>query len=220
MNRVPSLAFVVSLLAVTPAFAQDAGSGANLPLQRYVAAVGGAASVGSETIPTLAGEYGERVGSHAQAYVNLSYFDDVMTDRMRDNLVAASDAIMRVTGTSRSFSGRDQGLAFTAGGKFVAGTRVQPYIGAGAGAIHIRRSITESSLGDVTTAFAGQTGFGDGVVSAGFTKATKPLTEVVAGVGFVTRRTYVDVGYRYRRAFHTGTTLDFSQVVVGIGAKW
>jgi opacity protein-like surface antigen len=190
------------------------------PLRRYVAAFGGAATIGSETNATIGGEYGESVTRNSQAYANLTYFDNVMTDRMRDNLVAASDYIRLLTGDTRTFSGRDRGLAFSAGGKYVVGTRVRPYIGAGAGAIRIQRTISENSLGDVTVAFAQQTGFGDGVVSAGDVKATKPLVEALAGVGFVTRNAYIDIGYRYRRAFHSATTLDFSQVTIGIGAKW
>ena len=222
MKFAGSLAFIVTLVAATPALCQETETDRlrDAPLRRYVAAVIGAASVGTETVPTIAGEFGESVTRNTQAYVTLSYFDNVMTDRMRDNLIAAGESVRLVTGTSRTFSGRDQALAFTAGGKYVAGTRVRPYIGAGAGAINIRRTITEVSLGDVTEAFSQQTGFGDGVVSAGSTEATKPLLEVVGGIGFVMRNTYLDVGYKYRRAFHSATTLDFSQVAVGIGAKW
>jgi hypothetical protein len=86
--------------------------------------------------------------------------------------------------------------------------------------MQIRRTITEASLGDVSQAFATQAGLGDGVISAGITRELKPLAEVVAGVGFVLKNTYVDVGYRYRRAFHSATTVELSQVVFGIGAKW
>jgi opacity protein-like surface antigen len=217
-----SLAFVATVVAATPALAQDTETNRlrDAPLRRYVAAVVGAAAVGTERVPTIAAEYGESITRNSQAYVALSYFDNVMTDRMRDNLLAAAETIRVITGASRTFSGRDRALAFTAGGKYVVGTSIRPYVGAGAGALNIRRTITEVSLGDVTQAFAEQTGFGDGVVSAGSTEATKPMAEVVAGVGFVTRNMVLDVGYRYRRAFHTATTLDFSQVAVGIGAKW
>jgi opacity protein-like surface antigen len=152
--------------------------------------------------------------------VNLSYFDNVMADQMQDNLASAAASIMAITGVNRSFSGRDRGLAFTAGGKYQPGTRVRPYIGAGAGALHIERTITEGTLGDVSLEFAQQTWYGDGIVSSGSTTAIKPLAEVVAGVGFVTRNMYIDVGYRYRRVFHTATDVDLSQVGVGIGAKW
>jgi hypothetical protein len=223
MKLACSLTFFAALLAATPAFSQESSDSdrlRNAPLRRYVAAIGGAATVGSETVPTLAGEYGESITRNSQAYMNLSYFDNVMTDDMRDNLVAAADAIKLITGTTRTFSGRDRGLAFTFGGKYVGGTRVRPYVGAGAGGIRIDRTIMESTLGDVTLAFAQQTGLGDGVVNAGETKATKPLVEALGGVGFVTRNAYIDIGYRYRRAFHSATTLDFSQVTIGIGAKW
>jgi hypothetical protein len=222
MKLVCSLAFAVSLLAATQALGQEVETDRlrDAPLRRYVAAVVGAATVGSQTAPTIAAEFGESVTRNSQAYVSLSYFDNVMTDRMRANLAAAAETIELITGTTRSFTGRDHALAFTAGGKFVVGTRVRPYIGAGAGAINIHRTINETSLGDVTEAFAEQTGFGDGVVTAGLTEAIKPLGEVVAGIGFLTGNAYFDIGYRYRRAFHVATPVEFSQVTVGIGAKW
>jgi hypothetical protein len=41
-------------------------------------------------------------------------------------------------------------------------------------------------------------------------------------VGYATDlgRARVDVGYRYRRAFHVGDTVDFSQIVVGFGVNF
>jgi hypothetical protein len=222
MKVVGSLLFFMSLLAfASPALCQqpaDNASGNKAPLQRYVTGEIGAISAGSTTM-TLATEYGETVSRHSQAYVNLSYLDNVMTQTMEDNLVAAGQTLTLVTGTPYTFSGRDRGIAFTGGGKFVAGSSVRPYIGAGGGVLNIHRKIDELSIGDVSNVFA-QTGLGDGVVNADNTTAIKPLVEVVGGVAFLAGKAYIDVNYRYRRAFHTPTTLDFSQVAVGIGAKW
>jgi outer membrane protein W len=223
MKFVYSFALVALVFAARPAHAQETSDSDRLrdaPLRRYMAAFGGMADIGSETIPTLAGEYGESITKNAQAYANFSYFDNVMTDQMRDNLIAASNSVEQITGVRRTFSGRDRGLALTFGGKFVAGRTVRPYVGAGLGGMQIRRTITEATLGDITQAFAAQSGLGDGVITTGATKEMKPLGEVVVGVGFVSRHTYVDIGYRYRRAFHTAIPVEFSQVVAGIGAKW
>jgi opacity protein-like surface antigen len=191
-------------------------------MKRYLSASTGIASPGANrsNTPTFAAEYGEKVTRNSQAYVNFNYFDDVMTNQMRDNLAAAAASIKAITGVSRSFSGRDRGLAFTAGGKYQPGTRVRPYIGAGAGGFNIERTITEGALGDVSLAFAEQTSYGDGIFTPGFTNATKPLAEAIAGIGFVTGNMYMDVGYRYRHVFHTATDIDLSQVAIGIGAKW
>jgi opacity protein-like surface antigen len=222
MKFVCSVSFLACLLAAQPALCQertDSASSNPFLLERYVSGSAGVASTGSNT-PTFAVEYGEKVTRNSQAYANLSYFDNVMTDQMQDNLTAAAASIKSITGLTRSFSGRDRGLAFTAGGKYQPGTRVRPYIGAGGGGFHVERTITESSLGDVSLAFAQETPFGDGLVPAGSTSATMPLAEAVAGIGFVTRNMYIDVGYRYRHVFHTMTDLDLSQVAVGIGAKW
>jgi len=222
MKVVGSIVFAVSLLAFAgPALCQqpaDNGSGNSAPLQRYVTGEIGAVSAGSTTM-VLATEYGETVSRHSQAYVNLSYLDNVMTQTMIDNLAAAGDALTLVTGTPYTFSGRDRGIAFTGGGKFVAGSTVRPYIGAGGGVLNVHRKIDELTVGDVSVAFS-QTGLGDGVVNGGTTTSIKPLMEVVGGVAFLAGQAYIDVGYRYRRAFHTPATFDFSQVTVGIGAKW
>ena len=223
MKFVCSLAFVALALSARPVLAQETSDNdplRNAPLRRYIAAFGGIADTGSENVPTLAGEFGESVTRNSQAYANFSYFDNVMTDQMRANLVAASNYIEQITGVRRSFAGRDRGLAMTVGGKYVVGTTVRPYVGAGVGGMQIRRTITEATLGDVSQGCAQQAGLGDGVISAGVTRELKPLAEVVAGVGFVARKTYVDIGYRYRRAFHSVTTVELSQVSVGIGAKW
>ena len=222
MKSVCSLSFLACLLAAQPALCQEqTDSAPSNPylLQRYVSASAGVASIGSNRV-TIAAEYGEKVTRNSQAYVNLSFFDDVMTDQMRANLAAAAASIKAVTGVNHSFAGRDRGVAFTGGGKYQPGTRIRPYIGAGAGGFNIERTITEGTLGDVSQAFAQQTSYGDGVVTAGSTNATKPLAEVVGGIGFVTRNMYIDVGYRYRHVFHTATDVDLSQVAVGIGAKW
>lgn len=222
MKLVRPFAFLALVLVASPAMSQERSSSpaAPLPLQRYIAAFAGAADIGSDITPTFAGEFGESVTRNAQAYATFTYFDNVMTDKMRDNLVAAGNYVQQVTGVSRTFTGRDRGLGLTFGGKYVVGTTVRPYVGAGGGWLHIKRMISESSLGDVSAAFASQAGLGDGVITAGFTEETKPLAEAVAGIGFVTHNTYIDVGYRYRRAFHSATTLELSQVVFGIGAKW
>jgi opacity protein-like surface antigen len=220
-----SLSFLACVLAAQPALCQERTDSAlsdPFLIQRYLSASTGVASPGANKSNTLtfSAEYGEKVTRNSQAYVNFTYFDDVMTNQMRDNLAAAAANIKAITGVSRSFSGRDRGLAFTAGGKYQPGTWIRPYIGAGAGAFNIERTITEGTLGDVSLAFAEQTPYWDGVVSRDSMNATKPLAEAVAGIGFVTRSMYIDLGYRYRHVFHTATDIDLSQVVLGIGAKW
>jgi hypothetical protein len=47
------------------------------------------------------------------------------------------------------------------------------------------------------------------------------MAEIAAGVGAVIRRAYVDVGYRYRKAFHTANqSFDISQVGAAVGVKF
>ena len=46
------------------------------------------------------------------------------------------------------------------------------------------------------------------------------MGEVAAGIGAAIGRAYVDVGYRYRKAFHVNQSFDISQVGVAVGVKF
>jgi hypothetical protein len=215
------LAWVGVVALATPALCQQTTDGADRSEPRYLTANVGGAVLDSETVATFAVEYGERISRHVQAYANLSYVDNVMTDTMRDNLVLAADALTTVSGSTYTFSGRDRGLAFTAGGKLVVpGRTFRPYAGAGIGGIQLRRTIHEASLGDVTTSFVTETGLSDGVLNVGDDTTSKPLGEIVAGVGINARKGYIDIGYRFRKVFHTSTPIDFSQLGVGFGIRF
>ena len=219
--RVSRLMMVVPcvLLMSVPVFAQQAPAAPAPTMQRYVAALGGAA-LSSDAAVTMGVEYGERVSKHAGAFVNYQYYDDLMSSQMKDTLTLAGTQITSATRVTRTFSGRDRGLAFTAGAKFgPTSGGVQPFAGGAVGGLNLRRTITEASLGDVTASFASQTGLGDGVVTAGQTTATKALVMGIVGVRLVKKQSYVDVTYRYGKAFH-GTTIDFSQVTVGLGVAF
>jgi hypothetical protein len=89
------------------------------------------------------------------------------------------------------------------------------------GALNLRRTIREQSRGNVTTAYLAQFGSGDGVVDITQSNTTKPMGEVAAGIGAAIGRAYVDVGYRYRKAFHNvNQSFDISQVGVAVGVKF
>jgi len=61
----------------------------------------------------------------------------------------------------------------------------------------------------------------DAVIDPTNTDTTHPMGEVAAGVGAVIKRAYVDFGYRYRKAFHSGTpSFDISQVGASVGVKF
>jgi hypothetical protein len=189
------------------------------PTARYFIVTAGAA-FGADTVPTFSGEYGEAVSKHVMAFVNYAYYDDLMTDVMRSNLTLAGDVLTRVTGNTRTFTGRDRGLAFTGGAKYMFGSGgFRPYVGAGLGALHLKRTINEASLGDVTTSFASESGLNDGVIAAGATTGMKALAEGIVGVYAAGRRTSFDVSYRYRKAFHAAE-LSFAQFGVGVGVSF
>jgi len=185
----------------------------------YAAAVAGS-SFGPPRATTLAVEYGEHIHRNVQAYATLTYFENLMRQDMRDDLSLLSSTLSTVTGTTWDLQGRDRGVAFIVGAKYLVrtGDTVQPYLGPGAGAIGIKRKITEPRVGNVTAAVL--TDFGLGELSLTTTGLTRPIVEAAAGVGIAAGRTYVDIGYRYRRAFHMTGPYDFSQLAVGIGMRF
>lgn len=222
MNVFRSASLVAFVLAAvsTPALAQQRAE--NEPFSRaYASALAGVA-FDSDTTATFAAEYGERLHENVQAYANITYFDNLMSDVMRSNIESAAAALAASTGSAWTLQGRDQGLAFTVGAKVLVGSGapVRPYVGAGVGALNLRRKITEPSLGDVTESFVEVFGLSDGNIGSTRTSTTMPLAEAIAGVNFVAGRTYIDVSYRYRHAFHAVEPLSFSQVAVGAGVRF
>ena len=102
--------------------------------------------------------------------------------------------------------------------------RIEPAhaIRAGLGTIHLKRTVIDARLGDVTRAVYNDYDYdlGDGDLSLAVEGITRPLVEAGFGVGIGSGRTHFDIGYRYRSAFRTGGTLDFSQVTAGIGYRF
>jgi hypothetical protein len=217
MNLVKTLSFVPALVAAlaVPAIAQDTSAGT--PPAHYLIGLGGASVNLDFEHPstTLAIEYGERLHDDVQAYANVGFVSNLMSDVMRDHLVTAGDLI------GGEYTGRDRGLTFSLGGRFLwpSDMRFRPYVGGGFGLLNLKRRISERQFGDVSEFFYEATGLNDGVIDASRTSVTKPLGEVMLGAAGTFGRTYVDVAYRYRHAFHA-QPVKFSQVTFGIGVAF
>jgi hypothetical protein len=160
---------------------------------------------------------------NVQAYMSVVYYDNIMSDAATNQLALVGNSLTALTGTSWVFDGRDKGRSFTFGAKvLVPGTSaVHPYVGGGFGALNVRRVIHEQSRGNITQAYLSQFGSPDGFVDPTDTDTTHPMGEVAAGVGVVIKRAYVDVGYRYRKAFHASNqSFDISQIGAQVGVKF
>jgi hypothetical protein len=213
------------VMASTMAFAQQQPAGApspSPPLARqraYVSASTGA-SFGPQVAAVFAGEYGERVSRHVQAYVSVSYQENLMQSDITDDLAALSNGLTAATGIPWTLHGRDRGVALVAGGKYLFGdSAVRPYVAGGGGVIEIERTISDARVGDVTSAVL--TEFGIGELELTTESETSPLLEAGAGVAVsVGRATYFDFGYRYHRAFHLSEPLDFSQFSASVGVRF
>ncbi|MGH9256662.1 MAG: hypothetical protein ACRD3C_19050, partial [Vicinamibacterales bacterium] len=180
------------------------------------------ASFGTENLgaAALGGEYGEDLHPRVQAYATISYFDNLMQQDLRDGLSQLSATLTTITGTPWELRGRDRAVTFIAGGRYLLRpqARVRPYLGAGAGVINLKRRIVDPRVGDVTVAVLND--FGVGALALTTRSDTGPLVEAAAGIGIFDGPTYVDVGYRYKRAMGVGQTLNFSQLVAGIGYRF
>ena len=218
-----SLVPCVVLMTAGVAAAQQARVAPSAPpLERgYMTAAAGA-SFSDRRAATFAVEIGEDINRRAQAYAAFTYFDDLFNDRAVSDLANLANVLSIVKGGSWEFSGHDRGLAFSGGGKYLLsrGPRVRPYVGGGPGVMNIKRTITERSLGDVSDPVLLVYGAPDGVIDASKKSTFKPMAEFVAGVGFATGRTYVDVGYRFRKVFRSSEPFSFAQFNAGVGMKF
>ena len=217
-----ALVIVVLGLAASPSAAQQRPAAPPEPLRGYLIGGGGTSIGVSDPAMTLSAEIAENVQPNVQVYMSAGYYDNVMSQAARDQLTAVASFLTTTTGRPWQFEGRDRGRSFTVGGKVLVptGTAVRPYVGGGVGALNLRRTIRDISRGNVTTAYLAQFGAGDGVVDITQSNTTKPMAEVAAGIGAVIGHGYVDVGYRYRKAFHVNQSFDISQVGVAVGVKF
>jgi hypothetical protein len=155
----------------------------------------------------------------AQAYMNFSYFENLMNATLTDDLAGLSAALSDTTGRTWDLRGRDRGFGFIVGAKYLLGNgRVRPYLGGGAGALNIRRLITERQIGDVTAATLTVFGIGDAALTT--ESLTRPLVQLAAGVRLDGARTHVDFGYRYNRALQISEELNFSQIALSFGVNF
>jgi hypothetical protein len=211
----------VGLMAASVAFGQQSVSSASGLERGYMTAAAGAAFADQRS-PTFAVEFGERINSRVQAFATLTYFDDLMSDATRDDLAQLGTLLTNLNRTSWEFEGRDRGIGFSGGAKYllVNGGSFRPYVGAAPGVLGIRRRITERDLGDVSNPVLAVFGAPDGFVDASKITTLKPMVEYRFGVGLVSGRTYVDVGYRYRQVFRSRESFSFGQFNAGIGMRF
>jgi opacity protein-like surface antigen len=216
-----SAAFVLAIVSSVSAFAQGAPApGTKAEPRWYIAGLGGAVSR-PPTGPVFGVEVAEHLGRHGQAYATFSYFENLMGQPLRDGLDDRAARLTSLTGDNWSLTGRDRGMSFVVGGKYVIGSgAIRPYLGAGAGAIHLKRSVVEARLGDVTQAVFNDYQLGEAVLSLAAEGVTRPMVEAAVGVGIGSGHTHFDIGYRYRSAYHMASDLKFSQVTAGIGYRF
>ena len=204
------------LASVLPAFAQQPGP--PRPVGIYVSAEAGALFQ-PQTAAAFGVQFGERIHRNVVAYATLSYFENVMGKDVTDSLPQLSQVLTARTGRTWDLQGRDRGVGFIAGAKYVMGQgTARPYIGGGGGAIAIHRWITDRVAGDVTSATFRDFGVGDSALTTG--NLTRPLVEAAIGVDLEFGRTRVDLGYRFRRTFHLSQTPSFSQGSIGLGVNF
>jgi len=219
--RFASLVPCLVLATATLAGAQQARVATTGPLDHgYMTGSAGASFSDSQAV-TFGIEIGERINSRVQAYAAFQYFDDLFNNQAASDLNTLSSYLTTVTGDTWVLSGRDRGLAFSGGARYLLsrGPAFRPYIGAAPGVLNLRRTITEATLGDVSDPVLVVFGAPDGFINSRQRETPRQVAELIAGVGFASGRTYVDVGYRYRKVFHV-ESFSFSQFTAGIGMRF
>src|ERR1044071_1016924 len=178
-----SAALVLALVSSASAFAQATSAPVRQEPQWYVAALGGAVSR-PPTEPVVGVEIAQTVSRHGQAYVTFSYFENLMDQSLRDGLDDRAAKLTSLTGSTWTLTGRDRGMTFVAGGKYlIGGGTVRPYVGAGAGLINLKRTILDAHVGDVTQAVFNDYRLGDADLSLSTEGIMRPLVEAAIGVG-------------------------------------
>lgn len=219
--RSVSLVPCLVLLTATIATAQQDRAALQPPLDNgYMTAAMGA-SFSDTRAATFGVEIAERLHPRVQAYAAFNYFDNLFNDQASSDLVGLASYLTRITGDPWQFSGRDRGLSFSGGAKYLLsqGPTFRPYVGGGPGVLNLQRTITERTLGDVSDPVLVVFGAPDGFIEASEESTFRAMAEFVAGVGMAHGRTYVDVGYRYRKVFHV-ESFSFSQFTVGVGMRF
>jgi hypothetical protein len=214
--------FVPCLVLLTATTTAAQGRPASAPLDRGFMTGSAGAVFADQRAATFGIEIGERLNDRTQAYVTFTYIDDLFSDRAADDLNDLAEALSFLSGESWAFTGRDRGLAFSGGARYLLsrGPNVRPYVGGGAGVLNVRRTIIEQDLGDVSDPFFNTFGARDGFVDATKVSTFKPMAEFIAGVGIGAGRAYVDAGYRFRKAFRSAESFTFSQFTVGVGMRF
>jgi hypothetical protein len=219
--RSVSLVPCLVLLTATIATAQQDRAASQAPLDNgYMTAAMGA-SFSDTRAATFGVEIAETLHPRVQAYAAFNYFDNLFNDQASSDLVGLASYLTRITGDPWQFSGRDRGLSFSGGAKYLLsqGPTFRPYVGGGPGVLNLQRTITERTLGDVSDPVLVVFGAPDGFIEASEESTFRAMAEFVAGVGMAHGRTYVDVGYRYRKVFHV-ESFSFSQFTVGVGMRF
>jgi len=216
-----SILFLLSLASAASAFAQGTAP-RPAPLDRpwYVAMTGGAVSQAPGQA-ALGIEVAERIGRHGEGYFAVSYFDNLMSTSLSDDLDATAARLATATGDRWAFTGKDRGVSVIGGGKYLfGGGTFRPFVGGGAGLINLKRTVTDAHLGDVTRAVFNDFDLGDAELSLATESVIKPLVEGAFGVEMGSGRVHFDVGVRYRQAFGLAESLSFTQIGVGFGYRW
>ena len=219
--RSVSLVPCLVLLTATIATAQQDRAASQPPLDNgYMTAAMGA-SFSDTRAATFGIEIAETLHPRVQAYAAFNCFDNLFNDQASSDLVDLASYLTRITGDPWQFSGRDRGLSFSGGAKYLLsqGPTFRPYVGGGPGVLNLQRTITERTLGDVSDPVLVVFGAPDGFIEAREESTFRAMAEFVAGVGMAHGRTYVDVGYRYRTVFHV-ESFSFSQFTVGVGMRF
>jgi hypothetical protein len=223
MNAYSRLCLVpcLVLLTSTIASAQQGRAASSTPFDNGYMTGAAGASFGDKQAATFGIEIGESVNSRVQAYAAFNYFDDLLNDQAASDLNELAAFLTDIHDEPWEFRGRDRGLAFSGGAKYLLsrGPSFRPYVGGGPGVLNIRRTVTERTLGNVTDPLLVVFGAPDGFIDASEESTFRPFAEFIAGVGIASGRTYVDVGYRLRKVFRVDS-FTFSQFTVGVGMRF
>src|SRR5688572_22820322 len=109
---------VLALAAATTVFAQTGAQGREAVPEDYGYLIGHGGVTAAPAGAEFAVEYGEHITRNVQAYITLSYFENLMDQTLRDDFTTLGASLSTLTGDLWALDARDRGVSLVAGGKY------------------------------------------------------------------------------------------------------
>jgi opacity protein-like surface antigen len=217
-----SLALIVGFLALG-GVARAQGAPAATDDKGYVEVVGQSA-FSDVTSQSYGVEGGITIRPHLQIYVEFGRTLNVSPSALGAGAQTIAGAISRYQ-SNVGYSAKEPATFFTGGIRYafdVHGSKVQPYVLAGAGVARLQRNVTFTVNGTDVTANLAQDQYGNVVLGSDLSGSeTKAMFALGGGLAIpVWQMVVIDLQVRYGHIFASDAGINLTRAGVGIGVRF